>query len=167
MRGHTPYHARDSREHDPRPSGHHSCILMRHGLRSQGFDSMKMHATHEWRPRPYHVKVKGLSDWELRRVTLLVVWTLLNPHIWFDTPNQAMQCMLCKHGSKMQHITKKARHAKCNATYHGKHTMFLKCNLQCNSSRNANMVQCSHAIRGNKSNIQPCPRRDLDWNGRP
>ena len=40
MHGHTPYHARDSREHDPQPSGHQSCILMRDGLRSQGCNSM-------------------------------------------------------------------------------------------------------------------------------
>ena len=66
----------------------------------------KMHATHKWGPRPYHVEVKGLGDRELRHVTSLIVWTPLNPHTWFDTPTQVMQCMICKHGSKWNMISR-------------------------------------------------------------
>ena len=104
--GHAPYHVLDSREHGPWSLGHQLCTLVHDSLRGQVCISMNMHATHKWRPRPYHVKVKGLGDRELRRVTSLIVWTFLNPHTRFDTPNQVMQCMLCKHGSTMQPNTK-------------------------------------------------------------
>ena len=70
---------------------------------------------HKWGPRPYHVEVKGPGDRALRHVTSLIVWTPLNPHTRFDTPNQAMQCMLCKHGSKCDMISRcKAYQVSCN-----------------------------------------------------
>ncbi len=75
----------------------------------------RMHATHKWGPRPYHVEVKGPGDRELRRVASLTVWTLLNPHTWFDTPNQvnAMHVMLTR--LKCNMIPRcKAQQALCN-----------------------------------------------------
>ena len=68
-----------------------------------------------------------------------------------------------KHGSRMQH------EAKIQNMPNAMQSIMQACNvlimqeaIQCNLTCVANMVQCKHATRGNKSNIQLCTRMDLD-----